>query len=698
MGRIRNALTALLEEKAASPSSVAGANLVVSDTETNRPVLPVWTYDYLAKVAVTANSTVAAAADFWARNLSEPPLVVLDKPDGTPKPHPLSTIFANPNPFYTQDELWQAVIYALCASEQGAYIVAPLSRAGEPLALWPKSSDEVRIVPSTESYIGRYEVRVGSFEWRAVDPKQTAVIWFRLIHPTDKWASWPPVSKVRREIRTDTNMGRWVDYSLRNMGTSVVLGIDAPNLDTAVANQIRDYVNENMMTAHNARKASVVAGTLTKVDMGTPFSELDFGPLQDRIEVATARGFGLAPELLHILASTTAGNGLGGDRQGELKRQAYTDTLIPIAKMLAAKVASVFAPVYGLDPECVVFDFSGVQALRDDLDKAAVRLKNADGYVKLDEGRGWLALPPLPKGEGDAIPKQQQIAAFAARAAQPPAPVVVAAPADAAPPAPPAKGVKMLSGELLRKAVDDAAVALEPAFVKAAQTAFATQRARVMAHLGVKAGNITRLVENAIINEIAGGSDWREFDALVAEAMAAGASAHEASLGIAFDLASPNVLGAVTKRVTKLSGNVDATTIDAIRAVIADGRDSGAAMDDIAAGIGTVFDTADSSRAATIARTESMGAANEGGYTLAGDAVDAGIGVTKTWIAFLDSRTRPSHAMSEGETAAYDEPFGNGLMYPGDPDGDPEEVCNCRCSVGYEGAGPVPTNEGDAGA
>jgi uncharacterized protein with gpF-like domain len=50
-------------------------------------------------------------------------------------------------------------------------------------------------------------------------------------------------------------------------------------------------------------------------------------------------------------------------------------------------------------------------------------------------------------------------------------------------------------------------------------------------------------------------------------------------------------------------------------------------------------------------------------------------------MATLDSRTRDSHRLMDGETVGVNEEFSNGLMYPGDPSGDPSEVYNCRCTV-----------------
>lgn len=62
-------------------------------------------------------------------------------------------------------------------------------------------------------------------------------------------------------------------------------------------------------------------------------------------------------------------------------------------------------------------------------------------------------------------------------------------------------------------------------------------------------------------------------------------------------------------------------------------------------------------------------------------AADMGIDVKKQWLAALDPRTRGSHRHLDGETVELDTEFGNGLKYPGDPDGPASEVYNCRCTL-----------------
>lgn len=60
-------------------------------------------------------------------------------------------------------------------------------------------------------------------------------------------------------------------------------------------------------------------------------------------------------------------------------------------------------------------------------------------------------------------------------------------------------------------------------------------------------------------------------------------------------------------------------------------------------------------------------------------AKSKGADIVKVWSAALDSRTRDSHRDVDGEIREVEETFSNGLLYPGDPSGKPEEVINCRC-------------------
>lgn len=81
------------------------------------------------------------------------------------------------------------------------------------------------------------------------------------------------------------------------------------------------------------------------------------------------------------------------------------------------------------------------------------------------------------------------------------------------------------------------------------------------------------------------------------------------------------------------------------------------------------------------ARTIVTGAENKGRHDSYEKAESEGIVLQKRWVSTHDSRTRDTHLALDGSTVDREDTFANGLMYPGDPNGRPEEVYNCRCTM-----------------
>lgn len=117
-----------------------------------------------------------------------------------------------------------------------------------------------------------------------------------------------------------------------------------------------------------------------------------------------------------------------------------------------------------------------------------------------------------------------------------------------------------------------------------------------------------------------------------------------------------------------------------ITSAVTQGILQGESMDDVAKRLQRVTEM---NRNAAIrnARTAVTGAQNAGRQSGFERAEGLGIKMLKQWMATHDSRTRHSHRDLDGEEVEVKEEFGNGLMYPGDPDGDAEEVYNCRCTM-----------------
>lgn len=117
-----------------------------------------------------------------------------------------------------------------------------------------------------------------------------------------------------------------------------------------------------------------------------------------------------------------------------------------------------------------------------------------------------------------------------------------------------------------------------------------------------------------------------------------------------------------------------------IQSAITQGVLQGESIDNIASRLQRVTDM---NRVAAIrnARTMTTSAQNGGRINAYRRAEEMGIKTLKVWLATPDGRVRDSHARLDGEEVKLEEEFSNGCRYPGDPNGEPAEVYNCRCTL-----------------
>lgn len=143
------------------------------------------------------------------------------------------------------------------------------------------------------------------------------------------------------------------------------------------------------------------------------------------------------------------------------------------------------------------------------------------------------------------------------------------------------------------------------------------------------------------------------------------------------------------KRNAAKAVQIERTTRKEIGKVVSESLSDGEHPSETARRIVKEVDGVALDRARTIARTESHSASMTGQHMAIEEAGDElGLELTKTWVATNDDRTRESHLEANGQTVRFSEDFdvgGAALSYPGDPDGPPEEIINCRCGVTYDG-------------
>ena len=118
-------------------------------------------------------------------------------------------------------------------------------------------------------------------------------------------------------------------------------------------------------------------------------------------------------------------------------------------------------------------------------------------------------------------------------------------------------------------------------------------------------------------------------------------------------------------------------TVFRYSAALADGIEAGESTAQLVKRIQQHLPDMQAERAAAIATSEAHTSMQAGSFA----QMQYGGCTTKTWITAGDEDVRDSHRSQNGVTVPIDQPFPNGLMYPGDPSGSPVEISNCRCDI-----------------
>lgn len=161
------------------------------------------------------------------------------------------------------------------------------------------------------------------------------------------------------------------------------------------------------------------------------------------------------------------------------------------------------------------------------------------------------------------------------------------------------------------------------------------------------------------------------------------------NLSIDFELKNPEAIHrAVSMRYYRkpTTTKIDRINRRRISSVITSAVAQGKSVQEVARSFKTAFNMNRNS-AIRNARTWINSVHNGGEYDAAKTAEDCGIMMTKRWIATIDNKTRDSHVLLDGEVVGVDEKFSNGGMFPCDPELEPEEYYNCRCTCIYEPKG-----------
>lgn len=151
----------------------------------------------------------------------------------------------------------------------------------------------------------------------------------------------------------------------------------------------------------------------------------------------------------------------------------------------------------------------------------------------------------------------------------------------------------------------------------------------------------------------------------------------------------------VAKQTNRL-GMVGQSMLSRVDGTLTAAARDGLSFDGLADRIGSLFEGFSGWLADQLAGDEAAVTVNA---VTAGAALWGGIEARRVWVTQDDERVREWHAEADGQEVALDEPFivmGEPLDYPGDDNGSPENVRNCRCQIMIVNLDGTPI-QGDAG-
>ena len=665
---------------------------------------------------------------YRAQKLAEAPLWIADELRGQDVTwlegaHPLEALLEQANPDQTMADLLEQVSLYLDA---GRVLLRKVrARNGRVAELYAFSRDEFTAEPANGRRNGRVRVYTTNGE-EAVDPDDVIVIR----EPQDVG----PLQVVLSELQISGALRTAIIHALGRAAMPGATVETAEELTPHEIAELRSSVSTMYGGVQNAGKVMLLMRAKLN-QLKTPVAELDVGPVQSHVEATVCAAFGVHPILLGLKTGLDATRG-------------FADSLEPAQTLFYDRVgrprwtrvsnALTLGLLREVEPDrmrrFIRFDTSAVAALQDDRAQLVETASKAMDFLTLDEVRALAGYEPLadgetpargaraaaPVGEGeagdetpadDAADGQDDAPPMTQRSARP----VIAHKAR----------VDFGSADAVKAAwaaFDTKAARDENAYERAAAALFAVERADVARRLldalpdGLKAAPGD--VETKDADDVADRARWALADPYIEAALlriegdyAPGGAYHRAWLdrylvligktvqtagddlaaqwGFDFTLANPRVQAVIRERAAELVENVSDTTKRRIRALVAEARDEGIGMRQLAKRIRDDAFGGDTTalRARTIARTETVGALNAGEHAA---ALESGVLQAKRWLHQRVGASRENHVREEGSGwVGIAEPFPvTGKQRPHDGIGGADEDVNCRCGVAYDDRTP----------
>lgn len=628
-----------------------------------------------------------------ASSISSLPLQFFNrKTDEEVEKGPLPDLFKFVNPWESPSRMMEQIVGYLLISGN-AYLAYEPPGARAPQEIFILRSDRVKIKPDPVNYIASYHYTPpGSTQDLIYLPSE--VVHFKEFHPLNDYYGLSRITVASMSIESEKYAVDWNRRFFLNSARPDGYIKTEQELTPEQAEEIRLSWENTHRGYWNSQRVGVLGQGADYKSMGIAQKDMDFIGLRKLSKNDICNIFGVPLPMVEMTESTF--NNLEGARKEYwVGVQELSST---ISDQLSESDLFVRSGLY------CKFDFSGVEALKEDEDrKSQIVLRLAQGKImSVNEIREeFYNSEPVPWGDAPWM-SMTDIQYGEERPELAPPPKEEPKEEEEEKPDTASKSVRDLYDQVNWFILAKAWERHEGRFLREVKRLFAEQEREILGRIKQKSLNGIH-GHSGIVEKDVDMNLVFDFDKWVAqfyktgyplEAMSVGEGINNAKQYIKdnfgaeslLTLESDTVARFLQSKTMKFAKDVNQTTREAIRHAIDEALGEGETIDEIARRVKGVFEKASRFRAQMIARTETIGASNQG--TLMAYK-DAGIPLKKKWFAAMDERTRDSHKRAHKLAAVdLDKPFvfegekGTVRMNaPGDPNGPPEEVIQCRCTL-----------------
>jgi len=371
--------------------------------EVQTPAYPNPTAYHLGQIGLRNDELVFACIDRRATAISEPPLSVVKKPKRGKKSKreivdsPLAQLLDRPNPEMSEARFWRAVAQTVDAFGYSVWEIE-LSRAGEPINLWPMTPQYVSFLRGPQSPIRavRYEVPgLPPFDV----PRERCLIFldFDPMYPFTRGLSRTAVAL--KSIGVHGATGKYLkDFFERGAVPEGILSTQQI-LTKAEAARQRELWHENHGGSDRWGNIAVLGAGVNYQSTEAPLKDMAFDHIDGRTEALICMTFALSPVILGAKVGLSASTYNNFDAA---IKQMYSQAIRPQWRLFADEVTAQLLPLFeSSDDLRCEFDLSEIAAVSEDEDKLAQRVERLAraNLMYRDEARGTIGLEGIDEGE-----------------------------------------------------------------------------------------------------------------------------------------------------------------------------------------------------------------------------------------------------------------------------------------------------------